>query len=496
MSRRRDRKEAEDVENPELGRDLSLEDLANNMDSGVAIYDARGNFVFVNNVLINWRSIPRSEFLRKNVHDFYPYIDICVFDLVCQKKQRVSRLQYYRDTRMVNGPTRMRIVTGTPVFDGEGEIRYVVTVLQDVQSFQDLCTTLLKETEVLHESPQDSAPGNRQEEGIVACSQEFLHLLSVAESVAPLDSSVLIQGESGTGKEVIARYIHSHSGRKDKPLITVNCAAFPESLIESELFGYEKGSFTGASRTGKQGLIESADGGTLFLDEINSLPLSVQGKLLRVIEEKQVQRIGAVRSRKVDFRLLAATNRDLGRLVQSGQFREDLYYRLYVIPLTVPPVRSRRDDIVPLCLHFLDSFCRKYCLKKSFSQEVLDQVLAYDWPGNVREIRNFVERMVVMTPASTVEIRSIPAGLLGGGTEPFQASPSPAGPESPPPPSRRSGALGREEVLSALSRCGGSRTKAAQELGISRRYLQYKLREYGVPYRYQRDGGTAEKNEK
>ncbi|MPM29365.1 Regulatory protein LuxO [bioreactor metagenome] len=170
----------------------------------------------------------------------------------------------------------------------------------------------------------------------------------MVDSVAPLDSTVLLYGESGSGKEVFTRYIHEHSGRKDKPFIAVNCAAFPENLIEAELFGYEKGSFTGANREGKAGLAEAADGGTLFLDEINSLPLSVQGKVLRMIEEKSVQRIGAIRAKKVDFRLIAATNRDLYEMVREGTFREDLYYRLHVIPLTIPPVRSRQDDIMPL----------------------------------------------------------------------------------------------------------------------------------------------------
>ena len=171
-------------------------------------------------------------------------------------------------------------------------------------------------------------------------------------------------------------------------MVTVNCAALPENLIESELFGYQKGSFTGANKEGKVGLIEAADRGTLFIDEINSLPMSVQSKLLRVIEEKSVQRIGAVTPKKVDFRLIAATNQDLHALVQDGKFREDLYYRLRVIPLTIPPVRNRTEDIIPLCLYFLDFFCSKYNLNKSFSEEVLRQVQTYRWPGNVREIRN------------------------------------------------------------------------------------------------------------
>ena len=233
--------------------------------------------------------------------------------------------------------------------------------------------------------------------------------MSVAENVAALDSTVLLYGESGSGKEVLAHYIYDHSDRSEKPLITVNCAAFPENLIEAELFGYEKGSFTGAS---KMGLVEAADEGTLFLDEINSLPINVQGKLLRTLEEKSIQRIGSTKTKKVDFRLIAATNRNLQKLVEQGKFREDLYYRIQVIPLTIPPVRNRKEDIIPLCLHFLHYFGQKYNLQKEFSDSVLETLQHYSWPGNVRELRNFVERMVVMTPRATKMISQIPDGFL------------------------------------------------------------------------------------
>lgn len=468
----------------DVERELPLAAVADNIDAGIAIYDAKGNFVFVNTVMINWRNIPRNEYLKMNVHDFTKFIDVCVYDLVCQKKQRVSRLQYYQDIQKSSSPTRMRIVTGTPIFNGDGNIKYVVTMLQDVQKFQALYHTLLKQTKILSETPLVNEAVQAEKSSIVVKSQELKQILSIAERIAPLDSSVLIYGESGSGKEVFARFIHEHSERKNKPMITVNCAVFPENLIESELFGYEKGSFTGASKEGKKGLIESSDGGTLFLDEINSLPMSIQGKLLRVIEEKSVQRIGALRSKKVDFRLLAATNQDLLHLAQEGKFREDLYYRLHVIPLTIPPIRNRRDDIVPMCLHFLDYFCKKYNLQKSFSQEVLDQVKQYDWPGNVREIRNFVERMVVMTPYTTTEISNIPVGLLF--SEPGGEKRAEIEQRSLDQNLCSTRGLKKSDVLAALNLFGGNRTKAAQYLGISRRYLQYKIKEYEIPYRYQR----------
>lgn len=466
--------------------------ILDNIDAGMVVYDSRGDILFVNTVMINWRNIPRQEYLKMNVHDFTNFIDVCVFDLVCQKKRRVSRLQYYRDYQKIDGPTRMRIVTGTPIFDGFGNVRYVITMLQDIQALQDLYHTLLEQHKILN--PTQAAKVNTKAEkiSIVAQSPEFRQLLSVAGSVAPRDSTVLLYGESGSGKEVIARYIHEHSDRKDKPLITVNCATFPENLMEAELFGYEKGSFTGANREGKTGLAEAADGGTLFLDEINSLPMTIQGKVLRMIEEKSIQRIGAIRSKKVDFRLIAATNRELSEMVREGMFREDLYYRLHVIPLTIPPIRERKEDIVPLCLHFLHYFCRKYNLDKSFSEEVLEEVRNYAWPGNVREIRNFVERMVVMTPYGTREISSIPVGMLDEMVSVPEES-------KQTQPAKRAGQrfdrLSKDRILEALETCGSHREKAAEYLGISRRQLQNKIREYHLSPRchYDDEAGSTVK---
>lgn len=458
---------------------LSLSVVLDNIDTGIAIYDAKGNFVFINTVMVNWRNIPRNEYLTMNIHDFSNYLDICVFDLVMEKKQRVSRLQFYRDIQFISGPERMRIVTGTPIFDGKGNVQYVITMLQDVQKFQNLYHTLLSEREILPAMELGPSSEAAPKQRVVAKSVAMRNLLTIAEQIAPLDSSVLLYGESGSGKEVFARFIHEHSKRKDRPMVTVNCAALPENLIESELFGYQKGSFTGANKEGKVGLIEAADRGTLFIDEINSLPMSVQSKLLRVIEEKSVQRIGAVTPKKVDFRLIAATNQDLHALVQDGKFREDLYYRLRVIPLTIPPVRNRTEDIIPLCLYFLDFFCSKYNLNKSFSEEVLRQVQTYRWPGNVREIRNFVERILVMTPHSVTEIASIPEGMLEDDTSTTLQREVPL-----LPPEGKNRTPSREEIIAALKLFGNNRSKVAQYLGISRRTLQYKLKEYQIPPRY------------
>lgn len=229
----------------------------------------------------------------------------------------------------------------------------------------------------------------------------------------------MIYGESGTGKEVIARYLHQAGERREGPFIVINCAALPENLLEAELFGYEKGAFTGASVNGKKGMFELAAGGTLFLDEINSMPLSLQGKLLRALETKTIQRLGASKSIHVDFRLISATNESLEKLVEQKQFRIDLYYRLNVVPLFLPPIRERTEDILPLARYFLHYFCKKYRKSKMFSEKTCRNMLAYAWPGNVRELKNFVERSVVMSMDEVIEIENI-AGITNiyeGGSE-------------------------------------------------------------------------------
>ena len=483
---------------PHLLNDSIYATFLDSVDVGIAIYDAKGNYIFVNTTLINWRNIPRSKFLSMNVHDFLGVMDVCVFDLVMEKKQRVSRLQSYRGIHSIQGESRMRMVTGTPIFNDEGGVQYVLCTLQDTESFDKLRTRLLKENKVLTYASNYTETMEKLE--IVTSSPAMKNVLSIAENVACIDSSVLLFGESGSGKEVLACFIHEKSKRSDKPFVVVNCASIPENLIESELFGYEKGSFTGANKEGKAGLIESADTGTLFLDEINSLPMSIQGKLLRCLEEKCILRVGATKSKKIDFRLISATNRNLNQLISKGLFREDLYYRLQVIPIMIPPLRSRKEDIIPLCLHFLHLFCEKYNIQKSISENVLREAEQYIWPGNVREVRNFIERMVVMTPRNQTEISSIPAGMLD---TTLYSSEAYNGEQILPSPSteylssdytpftiqignsrlNHKSPLTRATIESALKQSHGRREEAAKILGISRRYLQYKIKEYHISSR-------------
>ena len=400
----------------------------------------------------------------------------CITAEVIRRRKKISA------TQTINHTHKNVMTVGIPLFDANGELKYAVC-------FNTVSMEQINSIQRNYRRMQDSLQHYSQEiaelrtratsTNLLFKSAPMQRLWTLMQNTANTRANILITGETGVGKSAIAKAIHKMSNRANGPFIEVNCAVLHENLIESELFGYEKGAFTGASSSGKIGKIELANHGTLFLDEINSLPMSMQGKILRVIEEKSVQRVGAIRTKKVDFRLIAATNQDLHQLVEKGDFRRDLYYRLNVLPLIIRPVRQRRDDIVPLCLYFLEYFCKKYNLKKTFSQSVLRQVRAYSWPGNVREIRNFVERVVVMTPYATTEINSIPEGLLYDeerGEKPEE--------HHAPKTAKREGSLDKETVAEALRLFEGNRTKAAEYLGISRRYLQYKVKEYDLPARY------------
>jgi transcriptional regulator with PAS, ATPase and Fis domain len=241
-------------------------------------------------------------------------------------------------------------------------------------------------------------------------------LMSVVEKVARVDSNILLIGESGVGKGLIAETIHKLSNRSNNNFVNINCGAIPETLLESELFGYEKGAFTGANREGKIGQIELADKGTLFLDEISELPLQMQVKLLKVINEKKFIRVGGTKTVTSDFRLIAATNKDLRRLVKEGKFREDLFYRLNVVPISIPPLRERKEDIIVLVKYFLEKYNKRYNVSKKISPEAFDVFLEYNWPGNVRELENCIERIVVTVDKDIIDLSDLPGFLF----KPFQ----------------------------------------------------------------------------
>jgi len=319
------------------------------------------------------------------------------------------------------------------------------------------------------------------DQGIVAGSPAMKPVMNLVNMVAATDSAILIQGESGTGKEVVARAIHFRGPRSGRPFIAINCAALPEALLESELFGYAKGAFTGAA-TERKGLFEEADGGTLLLDEIGDMPLLLQGKLLRVLQEGEIRRVGSTSVRRVDVRILASTNRNLTDLIRDGRFREDLFYRLNVIPLIIPPLRDRREDIVPLCQHFLKLYGEKLGrAPQALAPEALEMLFAYDWPGNIRELENMIARAVTLSASPVIsaeEFRVIFS--LGRSQTPASA---PIGPPHPQPTGGTIRGAEKDTILRALQEAGGNQTKAAQALGMGRNTLWRKMKKYGIDSR-------------
>jgi transcriptional regulator with PAS, ATPase and Fis domain len=306
---------------------------------------------------------------------------------------------------------------------------------------------------------------------IVYSSGAMKKTVEFAERAAGTDATVLLGGETGVGKTFLAKYIHSKSPRNSAPFVAINCGAIPISLIESELFGYERGAFTGAERTGKIGFFETAIGGTVFLDEIGEISKDIQVKILHTIEEKRVVRVGGREQIPLDIRLIVATNKDLARMVKDGDFREDLYYRLNVISLTIPPLRQRKDDILELARYYLRANNRKYNLNKEFTPAVWDIMLTYSWPGNVRELQNFVERMIVMSAGNTITEGDIPANIISFvNDETFHG----ANPERGSLQNEKD-VLERELIERALSECTSIR-KAAAQLGISHVTLLRKIK--------------------
>ncbi len=309
-----------------------------------------------------------------------------------------------------------------------------------------------------------------QLENIIGSSEKMREVFDRVSRVAKTDVTVLLEGESGTGKELVAKAIHFNGGRKDKPFVAINCAAIPESLIEAELFGYKKGAFTGATSESK-GKFEEATGGTIFLDEISSMPVQLQGRLLRVLQEQEINRLGENTTRKIDVRVIAATNESLIELRKENKFRDDLYYRLAVVPIQLPPLRHRLEDIPLLVDHFLNKSAQRHGIRPpSFNREILGLFFNYSWPGNVRELENIVERLVVLSGSDSVLMADVPEEIKRSA-----ASQTGAPWFTLPDHSIDLEVLENEIILKALDRFDGNQTQAARFLGITRSALIYRM---------------------
>ncbi|MCZ8959802.1 sigma-54-dependent response regulator transcription factor ZraR [Escherichia albertii] len=341
-----------------------------------------------------------------------------------------------------------------------GALDYLIKPLD----FDNLQATLEKALAHTHCVDAEMPAVSASQFGMVGKSAAMQHLLSEIALVAPSEATVLIHGDSGTGKELVARAIHASSARREKPLVALNCAALNESLLESELFGHEKGAFTGADKR-REGRFVEADGGTLFLDEIGDISPMMQVRLLRAIQEREVQRVGSNQTIPVDVRLIAATHRDLAEEVNAGRFRQDLYYRLNVVAIEVPSLRQRREDIPLLADHFLQRFAeRNRKAVKGFTPQAMDLLIHYDWPGNIRELENAVERAVVLLTGEYISERELPLAIAG--------TPIPLAQSQDIQPLVE---VEKEVILAALEKTGGNKTEAARQLGITRKTLLAKL---------------------
>jgi DNA-binding NtrC family response regulator len=356
---------------------------------------------------------------------------------------------------------------------------------------EQICQVVAKALRSFELSQQESRPAEPQPGcgrfHLVGQSPAIQQIFAVIDKVAPTPSTVLLMGESGTGKELIAKALHEHSPRRERPFIKINCAAIPKTLMESELFGYDKGAFTGAVGS-KPGRFELADRGTLFLDEIGELPLEMQAKLLRVLQDGQVERLGGIKSVQVDVRLVAATKRDLGQEVKAGTFRDDLYYRLNVVPVVLPPLRERICDLPLLVAHFVSRLNERLQKRvEGLEPEALERLAAYAWPGNIRELENVLERTVLFCDGPRIRVADLPPEIVG--------APPGGAPVTAAEGGRREVASGaslreavraeterveREMIVRALEETGGNVTRAARTLKISRKSLQIKMKELGL----------------
>ncbi len=445
--------------------------ITNSCDSILAV-DLSGNVLFANLSTSKMMGIKPEELTKNNVKKL---LEREIYDW--SPSMKVMETGSVVTGRVKTWIGRDLISVSTPLFDEKGNIIMAITNTRDKALLDQYVNTFNKE-KAKHEQNKtvmEYLSYDVHPNVLVAESYQMRQIIKTANIIAKTDSTVIINGESGTGKEVIARYIYKNSLRSKEPFIPVNCAAIPNELMESEIFGYVRGAFTGASLQGKPGFFEMADKGTLFLDEIADLPLSMQSKLLRVLETGEVQRLGSTNIQRTNVRLITATNRDLKSMVDQKLFRNDLYYRLNVIPVNIPPLRERPEDLVVLAQSFLDELNSKYNLKKEFTKNTINVLLDYEWPGNIRELRNIIERLVITSEGNVldfednyplnVKAQSKKQNVLSsiyrsynGNLKTFMK------------------AVEKEYINHVLSECNGRVGEASRRLGIHRTMLYRKIR--------------------
>lgn len=435
-----------------------MEDIIESFYDGIGIIDNRGTLLRVNKSYERITGLPQEENnVGRNVRDLEEEgtVSRAVALMVLKQKKSVTIVQRIKTGKEI-------LITGSPVFNLKGDIYRVVCNIRDINEL-NILKELNKQSDKNREALELKELRARQlcHEELIYKSRIMHQIFELTLKVAKVDSNVLITGESGVGKEIIAKIIHKASPRAQKSFLQINCGAIPENLLESELFGYEGGAFTGARRKGKMGYFELSDGGTLLLDEIGELPFNLQVTLLRAIQEREVLRVGGTTPYKFDVRIIAATNKNLEEMVNKSLFRADLFYRLNVVPIWIPPLRERKEDIIPLAIHFLEKFNSKFKANKRFEPEVLRAFEQYNWPGNVREMENVIERLVIIVDDEIIDINHLPfiennQEIQGVNIEVL----------NPIPLQEASEILEKKLILKALQICGSTR-KAAKVLGVS-----------------------------
>ncbi|MEY7998905.1 sigma-54 interaction domain-containing protein [Clostridium sp. Mt-5] len=447
-----------------------ISNIVDKFQEGVVAIDAEGRIFYVNDAYTKILGVPISKIIGRQMQQVEPGAEI-----LNVLKTKVPIIRYKQKINTLDKYVSVHIY---PI-EQDGELKAVVSIFTDSTEIVKLGREMEEANKtVMRFKQQIEAQNELSKLEIVGKSPDFLKTVSQALIVAKTEASVLIKGENGTGKEVIAKIIHSNSERKSHPMIIVNCAAVPESLIESEFFGYEGGSFTGAKSGGRMGKFELANGGTLFLDEIGDMPMAIQAKLLRVLQEGDIEKIGRQKNIPVDVRLIAATNQPLEKMVKEKKFRRDLYYRLNVVEIKVPPLRARGEDIGLLANHFMQKYNKKYKKHVFFSQRIHSFFYSYNWPGNVRELQNCVEYSVIMCQDNCIDITYLPPHMkeaMGKNIEIEDELKYSHGTLK-----KAVKIFEKKIIMDAIVTSKGNKSKAMQLLGLSRRTFYRKLKEYEI----------------
>ena len=450
-----------------------LKVLAEHYFGSMLVTDSKGRFLYVNDGCCRLLGIDRETLLNLSIYDTLH--DYCHASSASSIKTLETKKECLSNHTLQDSGKQV-LALSRPHFGPDGELEYVPTYSWDERELYTLLEKFDQERDNIRSVIRFMQGTDKAPDMLIAESQPMRSLLEYAGHIAAVDSTVIIYGESGSGKEMFAKYIHAKSSRADQVFIPINCASLPPSLLEAEMFGYEKGTFTGGMKDGKIGLFEFANKGTVFLDEIGEMPLELQAKLLRIIENGEIKRLGSNQIIKSDVRIIAATNRNLAEMVREKTFRADLYYRLNVLVVNVPPLRERIEDIRPLAEHFLKTFNKKYGYTKRLGPDTIQVMEQYDWPGNVRELRNTVERMIVESKNTLIDLQSfrkVDTVVV--------ERPAPPAVDPSVPYQQAMDEYQRQYITAVVDECGGDLRRAAKRMDLHISTLYRKMEKLGLP---------------